>query len=377
MMAGRQRLAILAAGGTGGHMFPARALAEALLERSWRVALVTDKRGGGFGESLPEVETRQVRAGAVAGGGFFGKVKGIINLLLGTTQAISFMTQRRPDVVVGFGGYASIPALMAAAQLRRPILLHEQNAVAGRANRLMAGKASLIATAYDKVKGLSEKEAAKTRFIGNPVRPAIQAIGAQPYEAPGESGPIRLLVVGGSQGARVFNEIVPAALALLPAELRERLELSQQVPGEGREEIAAHYQGIGVSATLETFFEDIPERLAAAHLVIGRAGASTIAELSAAGRPAILVPFPSAADDHQTANAQAFSHQGGGWVMPQSGLSPEKLAQRLGELFTRPSVLSQAAAAALALGRPDAATRLAEVVETVAAGKPSSREEAA
>jgi len=377
MMAGRQRLAILAAGGTGGHMFPARALAEALLERSWRVALVTDKRGGGFGETLPEVETRQVRAGAVAGGGFFAKVRGVINLLLGTTQAISFMTQRRPDVVVGFGGYASIPALMAAAQLRRPILLHEQNAVAGRANRLMAGKARLIATAYDKVKGLSEKEASKTRLIGNPVRPAIQTIGATPYEAPGDSGPIRLLVVGGSQGASVFNEILPAALALLPAELRERLELSQQVPGEGGEEIAAHYEAISVSATLQTFFEDIPERLAAAHLVIGRAGASTIAELSAAGRPAILVPFPSAADDHQTANAQAFSHQGGGWVMPQSGLSPEKLSQRLSELFTRPSVLSQAAAAALALGRPDAAGRLAEVVEAVASGKTRERGEAA
>ncbi len=377
MSAGRAKLAVLAAGGTGGHMFPARALAEELLGRSWRVALVTDKRGGGFGDALPQVETRQVRAGAVTGGGLFGKLKGLANLLVGTAQAIAFLTKRRPDVVVGFGGYASIPALMAAAQLRRPILLHEQNAVAGRANRLMAARARLIATAYDRVKGLSEKEEAKTQLIGNPVRPAIQAVGETDYKAPETGGDLHLLVVGGSQGARIFNEVVPEALALLPEELRGRLKLSQQVPGDALESIQAHYRTIGVQADLAAFFDDIPERLTRAQLVIGRAGASTIAELSAAGRPAILVPFPSAADDHQTANAQAFAHNGGGWVMPQGGLTPEKLAQRLAELFDRPGVLSQAAAAAKALGRPDAARRLADAVERVAGQKTPEIEEAA
>ncbi|WP_455372162.1 undecaprenyldiphospho-muramoylpentapeptide beta-N-acetylglucosaminyltransferase [Limibacillus halophilus] len=377
MSAARQRLAVLAAGGTGGHMFPARALAEELLGRSWRVALVTDKRGGGFGESLPQVETRQVRAGAVAGGGFLGKVKGLANLAVGTLQALSFLASRRPDVVVGFGGYASIPALAAAAQLRRPILLHEQNAVAGRANRLMAPRARVIATAYESVKGLSERDQAKARLIGNPVRPAIEALGKTAYEAPAEEGPLRLLVVGGSQGARIFNEVVPAALELLPEALRARLELSQQTPGEGQAEIAQRYEAAGVKAELRPFFEDIPERLAAAQLVICRAGASTIAELSAAGRPAILVPFPSAADDHQTANAQAFSHQGGGWVMPQQGLTPERLAARLTELFERPSVLSQAAAAAKALGRPQAASRLADAVVSAAGEKQPAIEEAA
>ena len=377
MSAARGKLAVLAAGGTGGHMFPARALAEELLGRSWRVALVTDKRGGGFGDALPQVETRQVRAGAVTGGGFFAKLKGLANLLVGTAQAISFLTRRRPDVVVGFGGYASIPALMAAAQLRRPILLHEQNAVAGRANRLMAARARLIATAYDKVKGLSEKEAEKTQLIGNPVRPAIQAVGMTEYLPPETGGPLHLLVVGGSQGARIFNEVVPAALALLPESLRARLRLSQQVPGDALDGIAAHYRDIGVEADLAAFFDDIPARLTSAQLVIGRAGASTIAELSAAGRPAILVPFPSAADDHQTANAQAFAHNGGGWVMPQGGLTPEKLAQRLTELFDRPGVLAQAASAAKALGRPDAARRLADALERVAGQKTPDIEEAA
>ena len=377
MSAARQKLAVLAAGGTGGHMFPARALAEELLARSWRVALVTDKRGGGFGDSLPQVETRQVRASAVAGGGLLGKLKGLANLAVGTLQALSFLAGRRPDVVVGFGGYASIPALAAAAQLRRPILLHEQNAVAGRANRLMAPRARVIATAYDKVKGLSEADEAKAKLIGNPVRPSIEAIALEGYQAPGGQGPLHLLVVGGSQGARIFNEILPAAIEKLPEALRQRLMLSQQVPGEELESLQERYDACGVKADLKAFFEDIPERLKSAHLVIGRAGASTIAELSAAGRPAILVPLPTAADDHQTANAQAFSLQGGGWVMPQRGLTPEKLAERLVELFDNPAVLDQAAKAAKALGRPDAASRLAETVMEVAGARPVAMGEAA
>ena len=377
MSAARQKLAVLAAGGTGGHMFPARALAEELLARSWRVALVTDKRGGGFGDSLPQVETRQVRASAVAGGGLVGKLKGLANLAVGTLQALSFLAGRRPDVVVGFGGYASIPALAAAAQLRRPILLHEQNAVAGRANRLMAPRARVIATAYDKVKGLSEADEAKAKLIGNPVRPSIEAIALEGYQAPGGQGPLHLLVVGGSQGARIFNEILPAAIENLPEALRQRLMLSQQVPGEELESLQERYDACGVKADLKAFFEDIPERLKSAHLVIGRAGASTIAELSAAGRPAILVPLPTAADDHQTANAQAFSLQGGGWVMPQRGLTPEKLAERLVELFDNPAVLDQAAKAAKALGRPDAASRLAETVMEVAGARPVAMGEAA
>ena len=273
---------------------------------------------------------------------------------MGTLQALSFLAGRRPDVVVGFGGYASIPALAAAAQLRRPILLHEQNAVAGRANRLMAPRARVIATAYDKVKGLSEADEAKAKLIGNPVRPSIEAIALEGYQAPGGQGPENL-----------------------PEALRQRLMPSQQVPGEELESLQERYDACGVKADLKAFFEDIPERLKSAHLVIGRAGASTIAELSAAGRPAILVPLPTAADDHQTANAQAFSLQGGGWVMPQRGLTPEKLAERLVELFDNPAVLDQAAKAAKALGRPDAASRLAETVMEVAGARPVAMGEAA
>ncbi|MBB3064846.1 undecaprenyldiphospho-muramoylpentapeptide beta-N-acetylglucosaminyltransferase [Limibacillus halophilus] len=363
MSAQRQKLAVLAAGGTGGHMFPARALAEQLLGHGWRVALLTDQRGGGFGAGFEDtVETRHLRSGALAGGDFLAKAKGAFNLAIGTLQAFLYLVRRRPDAVVGFGGYASVPPVLVGGYLRCPIVLHEQNAVAGRANRFLAAKAHAIATCFEQVKGFDERESGKTVLTGNPVRPAIAALRAAPYRAPGADGPLHLLVIGGSQGATILNEAVPDAIERLPESQRHRLHIAQQVRGNGLEEIAARYAACGVTADLRSFFDDMPEQLAKAHLVIARAGASTIAELSIAGRPAILVPYPFAADDHQAANARSLSMAGGAWLLAQSNLSGPHLAERLETLLSAPETLTNAASAARSFGQERAAERLAAVV---------------
>lgn len=373
MNAQRQKLAVLAAGGTGGHMFPARALAEQLLGHGWRVALLTDQRGGDFGAGLENaVETRHLRSGALAGGDLLDKAKGAFNLMIGTLQAFLYLVRHRPEAVVGFGGYASVPPVLVAGYLRFPIVLHEQNAVAGRANRFLAAKARAIATCFEGVKGFGDREGAKTVLTGNPVRPAIAALRSAPYRAPGSDGPLHLLVVGGSQGAAILNEAVPDAIERLPEALRQRLHVAQQIRGNGLDEIAARYAACGVTADLRSFFDDMPEQLAKANLVIARAGASTIAELSIAGRPAILVPYPFAADDHQVANARGLSMAGGAWLLAQSNLSGAQLAERLESLFSLPETLTMAAAAARAFGQERAAERLAAVVFD-AAGLPSEQ----
>jgi UDP-N-acetylglucosamine--N-acetylmuramyl-(pentapeptide) pyrophosphoryl-undecaprenol N-acetylglucosamine transferase len=358
----RGDLVVLAAGGTGGHIFPAQALARALLARGLRVALVTDRRGGGFGAELAEVETHHVAAGALVGGGLLGKLKGALRLAFGSLQAFRLLGRLAPATVVGFGGYASVPTVFAAARRRLRIVLHEQNQVIGRANRLLAPKAALIATSFAPVAGLSARDQAKLRLTGNPVRPAITAIGTQPYSLPGPDQPLHLLVTGGSQGAMVFDSLVPEALLRLPEALRRRLQVSQQFRGSAREETAERYAAAGIAAELKPFFDNMPQRLAAAHLAICRAGASSISELAAAGRPAILVPLPSAADDHQSGNARAFEDAGGGWATPQGSLDAEALATRLETLFTDAVALPRAAACARAFARDDAAERLADLV---------------
>ena len=251
---------------------------------------------------------------------------------------------------------------MAAAHRGLRIVLHEQNSVLGRANRLLAGRAGVIATCFAKVEGVAPGDRAKLRLTGNPVRQAVAAVGERPYVVPGADGPLTLLVVGGSQGARVFNEIVPAAVARLPEPLRRRLTVHQQVPGDAVPEVARHYDDCGVAHQLAAFFTDMPERLAAAQLVISRAGASTVAELAAAGRPAVMVPFPSATDDHQTGNAQALVEAGGGWLMPQSSLDAAALADRLASLLENPALLARAAGCARATAHLDAARDLADLV---------------
>lgn len=255
-----------------------------------------------------------------------------------------------------------MPTILAAAHRGLRVVLHEQNSVLGRANRLLASRARIIATSFDKVDGVTDADRGKLHVTGNPVREAIAAVGARPYAVPGEGDPLSILVVGGSQGATVFNEVVPAAIAKLPEDLRHRLTVHQQVPGQANEAVAKVYEACGVRHELASFFNDVPERLAAAQLVIGRAGASTVAELAAAGRPAVMVPYPSATDDHQTGNAQALVEAGGGWLMPQSGLDADSLAQRLGSLLSSPALLARAAGCARAAAHLNAARDLADLV---------------
>jgi len=352
---------VIAAGGTGGHMFPAQALADALAERGRDIVLVTDRRGVEYGGAIADT-VLTVGAGTVSGRGLPGRLMGLGQIAFGAIQAHGILRRLAPAGVVGFGGYASVPTMLAATRIGLPTVIHEQNAVLGRANRLLAARADAIATSFDTVAAIAESDRAKVHLTGNPVRPAIAALGRKPYAVPDGNDTLRLLVIGGSQGATVFNEVVPAALCCLPGPLRRRIEVSQQVPGGAIEAVAARYRGCGIVCEPKNFFDDMPERLGAAHLVIGRAGASTVTELTAAGRPGLLVPLPTATDDHQTANAQCLAAAGGGWVMPQSAFTPEHLAERLSSLFANPALLAHASRCAQAYGRERAAAALADVV---------------
>jgi len=352
-------LVVLASGGTGGHLFPAEALASAMLTRGWRVALITDRRGQTFTERLPGVALHRIPAGRL-GAGILQKAMGVAELLLGTLAAGRILRSLRPAVAVGFGGYPSVPTMLAATRQRVATLLHEQNALLGRANRFLAPRVSRIATALPAVQGLSANDSARVVVTGNPVRPEIARYRATPYAAP--DGLISLLITGGSQGARILSAVVPPALALLPPELKRRLKVMQQARPENVDEVRETHRRNGIEAEVAAFFHDLPERLAKAHLVIARAGASTIAELCVIGRPAILVPYAEATDDHQSYNARALGDAGAAWVVPEAAFTPEALAARLAELFVAPQALVAAAAAAKNLGRPDAAERLADLV---------------
>jgi UDP-N-acetylglucosamine--N-acetylmuramyl-(pentapeptide) pyrophosphoryl-undecaprenol N-acetylglucosamine transferase len=357
----RNALIVLAAGGTGGHMFPAEALAAELVSRGHAVALITDRRGQSFGDRVPGIATHRIRTGRFDAG-LLGKVVGIAELGVGIAQAALKLRALAPAAVVGFGGYPSVPTVLAASRLGIPSLIHEQNALLGRANRFLAPRVRRIALSFAATAGLSAAERARAGETGNPVRPAIAAQRERPYEAPRGDSAIELLVTGGSQGARVFSEIVPAALARLPAPLRARLHLSQQARPEDLAAVRAGYAEGGVAAELASFFEDVPSRLARAQLVIARAGASTVAELTTIGRPALLIPYPHAADDHQSANARAFAEAGAGWTMAQPDFTADSLASFLAEALAAPERLAGAAASAKALGRPFAARSLADLV---------------
>jgi len=352
---------VLAAGGTGGHMFPAEALARALLSRGRTVALMTDSRGETFGQRLPGVSLHRIRAGRF-GGGVFRKALGVAELALGTLEAGRRLRALVPSAVVGFGGYPSVPTMLAATRQKLPTVIHEQNALLGRANRLLAPRVRRIATSFAEVAGIRAADRARILETGNPVRPAIAALRGTPYIASRGEEPFELLVLGGSQGARVLSEVVPTALARLDAALKRRLRLSQQARPEDLEKVRAAHAGNGIAAEVRPFFEDVPERLARAQLAITRSGASTVAELAVLGRPAILVPYLFAADDHQTANARALEAAGAAWVMPQAEFTAEALAARLSALMNAPETLAEAARRVLALGRPDAAERLADLV---------------
>lgn len=367
-MNGPGPLVVLAAGGTGGHLFPAEALAAELLGRGLAVALVTDRRGRGFGDRLPAVAVHRISAGGLAGGSLIRRAEGALRLAIGLFQARGLLARLAPRIVVGFGGYPSVPTMLAAARAGLPTVLHEQNALLGRANRLLAAKASRIATSFPTLQGAEALDTRRVVFTGNPVRAAIAAVAQIPYRSIEPGGPIRLLVLGGSQGARVFGRVLPAAFALLSDDLRRRLVVTQQCRPEDIEATRDAYGRLALRHELATFFENVPELLAAAHLVIARAGASTVAELAAAGRPALLVPYPFAADDHQTANARAASEMGGAWLLPERVLTPGALAERLHSLVAQPGTLATAAACARAAGRRDAAARLADLVTATMPG---------
>lgn len=354
-------LVVLAAGGTGGHMFPAEALARALLMRGRRVALMTDSRGEAFGERLPGVALHRVRAGRFSGN-VLRKVLGLLELALGTFEAAQQLRTLAPAAVVGFGGYPSVPTMLAAARQKRPTVIHEQNAILGRANRLLASRARRIATSFADVGALSAPDRARVTETGNPVRPAVTALRDSPYMESSADAPFELLVLGGSQGARILSVVVPAALARLPEALRRRLRLTQQARAEDLEAVRAAHAASGITAEIRPFFDDVPVRLARAQLVIARSGASTVAELTVMGRPAILVPYRYAADDHQSANARALESAGAAWVMAETAFTAEALAQRLAALMGDSETLAKAARIAHGLGRPDAAERLADLV---------------
>lgn len=360
---------VIAAGGTGGHLFPAEALAAELLRRGERIALMTDARSAAYDSAAFAAADRFVLSGAgLSGRGLRGAATGAMALVAGTAQARRHLDALNPSAVVGFGGYASFPPLAAARLMpaaRRPaIVLHEQNAVLGRANRLMARVADLLALSFE---GTSNVPAgARVAVVGNPVRPALAALADQPYPTPPEDGALRLLVTGGSQGARVFADVVPPAIAALPEAIRARLLVTQQCRAEDLARTEAAYRAAGVVADLAPFFPDIAGRLATAHLVIARAGASTVAELECAGRPAVLVPLPSAIDDHQNANARALAEADAAWIYPQPAFTPAALSERLAGLFAVPARLAAAAAAAAALARPHAARDLADRVLALA-----------
>ncbi|MFM2043344.1 MAG: UDP-N-acetylglucosamine--N-acetylmuramyl-(pentapeptide) pyrophosphoryl-undecaprenol [Pseudomonadota bacterium] len=367
---------VLAAGGTGGHMFPAEALARALIARGQGVLLVTDIRGKAFGDAMPEVAVERVRC-ATAAPGILGKVRMAVELARGTLQAMALLKRVAPPVVVGFGGYPSAPTVLAAQRLGIPVVLHEQNAVLGRANRLLSRQARRFCTSYDSVKGLEAVAADRVVRTGNPVRPAIVTLRDRPYAAPVPGGSLNLLVTGGSQGAAIFGEVVPRAVEMLGEDLRARLSIVQQARAENIQAATQAYRAMGVQATLSPFFRDMPDRLAACHLMVARSGAGTVSELTVVGRPSILVPYQHAMDDHQTANARALAAAGGAWVVPQPDFTAEGLAARLHALLADPSPLAAMAAAAHAWGMPDAGERLADAVLEIAYPTPSDRRTAA
>ena len=356
---------LLAAGGTGGHLFPAMALAAALKRRGAAVELVTDARALKYSGEISVDAIHRIPAATTTGAGALSKARATAVLGAGLVAALALIVRLKPCVVVGFGGYPTVPPLIAAAILRVPSVLHEQNAVAGRANRFLAPRVSRIATGFPALSGLPPALVAKTRYTGNPVRPAVIAAAATPYPR-FDDGRLNLLVTGGSQGARVMADVVPEALARLSAEERARLRLTMQARGEDKARVATACAEIDFPVELADFFADLPARMARAHLIIGRSGASTVSELAVIGRPSILAPFPHALDQDQAANAAVLAAAGAATVVPQREFSPQRLAELIRSALADPARLARAAAAAKAVGVPDAADRLAELVQEIA-----------
>lgn len=355
---------VLAAGGTGGHLFPAQALASELMRRGRRVVVMTDGRGHNYGDAFPGAEIATVPAATFAGRSIPGRVLALGIIVLGVAAALKKMLNLKPRAVVGFGGYPSLPIMTAAWLARVPAALHEQNAVLGRVNRLLVPRVRAIAASFPFARFAPDKSR-DVVFTGNPVRPQAAALQHMPYAPPGPNDPIRILIFGGSQGAKALSELVPAALLRLAPELRGRLVVTQQCREDDVPMVQSAYRNSAIKVEVGKFFTDLPKRMAEAHLVIARSGASTLSELTVIGRPSILIPYPFAMDDHQAANAAVLEQAGAAWVIRQDALDAEKLARLLTEIFAQPEALLARATAAKRLGHPDAAQRLADLAETL------------
>ncbi len=355
------RTLALAAGGTGGHMFPAAALAEEAKRRGWRTLLLTDERGLRFADGFPADEVVELKAANPNVRGAQAKLEMAFAMLGGTRTAQGALRRAKPFAVVGFGGYPSAPAMVAAKIGKRRHGLHEQNAVLGRVNRRIAPGADFVAHGFERLDMLSKARGAVVQ-TGNPVRDAVRAA-RRPYPPPAADGPIRVLVIGGSQGASLFSRVFPRAFSALPEETRERLEIVQQAREGEADAVSAIYADAGLTVELQPFFADLPRRMAEAHLIVSRAGASTVTELSVLGRPSLLIPLAIAMDDHQRANAEVLTRAGGAEMIPETGLTEDTAEKMLCRLLTDPDRLARMAAAAEGQVPDDAAARLADLCE--------------
>jgi len=363
-MAGSERgIILLGAGGTGGHMFPAQALADELARRGFETVLITDERGKTYADRFPSTRIEIVRAATFAGCNPLKRIGAMFHIISGIFQAIGIAGELRPKVAVGFGGYPSLPTMIAARMVGTPCAIHDPNAVLGRVNKFLARHVDLIGAAFENMEGLRTTWRDKVHVVGNPVRDEVVAARDVPYTPTDEVGTIKLLVFGGSQGAAVLAEMVPQAIEQLPETLKARLHVTQQARPDVAQEVEREYDEMGVRADVAPFFADLPQRMADAQLVIGRAGASTVTELGVIGRPSILVPLPSAMDDHQTVNARALTEPGGAWLMPQSELTAEALSDKLRSLLCDGDTLMKAAEAAKGTGRPKATAEFATLIE--------------
>ncbi|SFC06640.1 UDP-N-acetylglucosamine--N-acetylmuramyl-(pentapeptide) pyrophosphoryl-undecaprenol N-acetylglucosamine transferase [Tropicimonas isoalkanivorans] len=359
-MAARQPLAIIAAGGTGGHMFPAQALAEALLARGWRVRLSTDARGARYAGGFPDaVQIVEVASATFARGGALAKAVVPVRIAAGAVGATARMLWDRPAVVVGFGGYPAIPAMAAAWALRLPRMIHEQNGVLGRVNEIFAPRVNAVACGTWPT---TLPEGVEGYHTGNPVRAAVMERAGAPYIPPGDY-PMSILVIGGSQGARILSDMVPAAIAALPPDLLRHVRVAHQARGEDHDRVTAFYAEHAIDAEVEPFFDDVPRRLSEAQLVISRSGASSVADISVIGRPSILVPYAAAAGDHQAANARGLAEAEAAIVIPESRLAVETLSEHIAAILAHPSAAIKMAHNALGQGRPDATDTLVAMVE--------------
>lgn len=359
-------LIALAAGGTGGHLFPAEALAQELRRRGWRILLVTDVRGARYAEKFPADERFEISAKSPSIGGPIAKAFAAASLAGGLMTALKEFRRRKISAAVGFGGYPSFPAMKAAALMRIPYGLHEQNGVLGRTNRMLASDAAFLAHAFPVLE--KAPAAARRVEVGNPLRDAAAALAGAPYSPPGSAGPVNLLIFGGSQGASIFSRVAPEAVSGLPEALRRRLRVAQQVRENEIDSVRTAYAAADVAAEIAPFFTDLPSRIAASHLVIARAGASTVTEIATIGRPSILVPLAIAMDDHQTGNARALADSGAAILLPEKDFTIERLRLVLEPLLADPARLSVMASATKGRVRAGAAKALANLVEEMAAG---------